>query len=366
MPVSSDSFVGADRTSPSLRPPDRSIRSATANGAGAAGSKSVEHSRHLEVSDRKVTLNESVTPPWTRGRMPTSKNPLPGPGGTCINVRGIPHVLQAPDDDTQLQTALATLMTKDLPHLFGTAVESSINYVLDGPRTGRFDLNAPEVDSDERRTVGTKLQYHLLDALELPKLRSPDTEIAGVPVDIKATVGGNWSIPREAQCELCILVQINAARNTHRSWLMRTHREWLHAGKGNGDQKRGVIAGARQAYAVPLYDTAKLAVNPLRLLDPAGAAAVFQPKAGMGVRLKELFSRLSGVIFPRDVIQTVGFGLDDPLRRAREAKPAVEAMGFEVLVGTWVQDRARADQLGVMLPKSAWIAFPTNVTTSQP
>ncbi|MBW6438294.1 hypothetical protein KZ829_31660 [Actinoplanes hulinensis] len=285
---------------------------------------------------------------------------LPGPGNSCTNVRGTTHIIQHPGADADLRKVLADLRQQtSLAELFGGAVQSSIDYVLDGARTGRFDLRSPLVDSDERRTVGTKLQYHLLDALGLPKLRSPDTVIAGVPVDIKGTVGSNWSIPREAQCELCILVQIDAKADTHAAWLMRTHRAWLYNGQGNGDQKRGVVMDALKHYAVPLYPQAALDRNPLRLLDSKGLIAVFNPDAGLVNRLTELFTRLPNVIFRRQVIETVGFQLDDPLRRARQAKERVKEAGFDLLVETWVRDREQAEALGIELPQGAWVAVPS-------
>ncbi|WP_213010852.1 NaeI family type II restriction endonuclease [Paractinoplanes toevensis] len=267
--------------------------------------------------------------------------------------------MEHPAGDDELRRVLAVIRRQNtLPALFGAAVQSSVDYVLDGARTGRFDLASPRVDSDERRTVGTKLQYHLLDALGLPKLRGPDTVIAGVPVDIKGTVGENWSIPREGQCELCILVKIDVRRDTHSAWLMRTHRAWLHGGQGNRDQKRGVIAEALRLYAVSLYPEAPLMRNPLRLLDDEGLAAVFDPNAGLVTRLTELFTRLPNVVFPRHVIETVGFQRDDPLRRARQAKERVRACGLDLLVETWVEDRDRATRLGFQLPKGGWVAVP--------
>lgn len=283
----------------------------------------------------------------------------PGPGQPCTNVKGSAHVIELPGADRELRKALAALRQQTgLATLFGDAIQSSIDYVLDGARTGRFDLASPLVDSDERRTVGTKLQYHLLDALGLPKLRSPDTVIDDVPVDIKGTIGNNWSIPREAQCEICILVKIDVTRDTHSAWLMRTHRVWLHGGQGNGDQKRGIAADALKKYAVSLYPEAPLARNPLRLLDAEGVAAVFDPNDGLVTRLTALFTRLPGIVFPRTVIETVGFRLDDPLRRARQAKERVREAGLELLVEKWPAERNLAASLGIDLPKGGWVAVP--------
>ncbi|WP_433315670.1 hypothetical protein [Micromonospora chersina] len=72
--------------------------------------------------------------------------------------------------------------------------------MLDGARTYRFDLRDERVDSDERRAIGTKLQYHVLENLGSPKLRHPDTGIAGIGVEIKGTIASHWTIPKEGQC----------------------------------------------------------------------------------------------------------------------------------------------------------------------
>src|SRR5690606_8215888 len=86
------------------------------------------------------------------------------------------------------------------------AVNEAIEYVLDGARTWRFDLDSPDVDSDERASLGTKLQYRVLDALDLKKLPPLDTKILGIPVELKGTVRSNWMIPREGQCQICLLI----------------------------------------------------------------------------------------------------------------------------------------------------------------
>src|SRR5690606_35632894 len=96
--------------------------------------------------------------------------PLSVRGDLCFaDTSTTPHVIESPDDDADLMVVYAWLRSHDLRRLFTRAVISTIDYVLDGARTGRFDIQAPEVDSDERRTVGTKLQYHVLEALDLVK-----------------------------------------------------------------------------------------------------------------------------------------------------------------------------------------------------
>lgn len=251
----------------------------------------------------------------------------------------------------------AWLLAQPLAPLLTDAVHDSIQYVLDGARTGRFDLDDPEVDTDERSTVGTKMQYRIINALNLVKARPLDTHIQDVPVDIKGTVAANWSIPREAQCELCLLVKVEAKQDRFRAYLMRTHRVWLNGGQGNGDRKRGVRTEPLNKYAIPLLAWTPLPRNPLKSLTDAQRLVVFSPYAGQVSRLTSLFGYLPNVVIPRHVILTVGANREDPLRRARQAKDAVlQQHGLRLLCGKWPNERAEAARLGFDLGTSSWVA----------
>lgn len=284
--------------------------------------------------------------------------PIAVPGDPCISDRsGVPHVIGDPAQDVDLQTVHAWLLAKPLDRILTKAVDEAVAYVLDGARTWRFDLDSPEVDSDERATVGTKLQYRLLAGLKLVKLPPLDTVIKGIPVEIKGTVRDNWMIPREGQCEICILVQVDSANQQHRAWLMRTHRAWLNDG-GNGDRKRTIRAAAYRAYALPLIAWTPLPLNPLRLLTPAQVATVFDLRRGQEQRLTDMFGILPNTVIPRSAILTVCANRDDPMRRAREIKKIVLARhGLKLLCGKWTADIAEAKKYGYDITGRAWIAL---------
>ncbi len=250
------------------------------------------------------------------------------------------------------------LAARSLDEHLTAAVDDAVKYVLDGSRTGRFDLAGPEVDSDERSSVGTKLQYRILHELGLRKQPPLDTVIRGIPVELKATIGRNWMIPTEGQCQITLLTQVDIRASRHRAFLMRTHRIWLNNG-ANKDGKRTVAASALESFAVPLLDWTLLPPEPLRLLSPDQVQAVFSPRTGQTRRLVSLFLFLPSTVIPRSSIETVCFGNKDPLRRAREAKRAALEYGLEVLVGTWREDQVRAARLGFDLSGEAWVAVPS-------
>lgn len=284
--------------------------------------------------------------------------PLAKPGDECISDRvGVAHEIAHPDDDSEVQQVLAWLRSTAVEQLMTGAVVEAIEYVLDGARTFRFDLDSPDVDSDERRTVGVKLQYRILEAFGLPKEKPLDTTIAGIPVELKATIGGNWAIPREGQCEICLLTQVDSKNDRFRVFLMRTHRRWLNEGK-NQDSKRTIRTEARDEYGIPVLDWTPLPRNPLKDLSPEQLEVVFAARVGIKRRVTALFGYLPEVVIPRVAIETVAAMAKDPLRRARQAKPDVFFNhDLVVLMGTWTPQRELAEKHGFDLSGDAWVAI---------
>lgn len=289
--------------------------------------------------------------------MSPKKSLLP-PGSECKSDRAdVNHVVEDPLLDTDLQTVHAWLSSQPLERLLTGAVNDAVEYVLDGARTWRFDLDSPDVDSDERASVGTKLQYRVLAALDLIKEPPLDTKILDIAVELKGTVRTNWMIPREGQCEICLLIQVNSKHNRHRSFLMRTHRLWLNDG-GNQDKKRTIMADAIRSYALPVLPWTALPPNPLKLLTPEQVAVVFNLKNGIKRRITALFGFLPEVVIPRIAIETVGANAKDAARRARQAKPDVYSEhGFVVLMGTWTPQRELAARHGFDISGDAWVAI---------
>ncbi|MFD3325740.1 NaeI family type II restriction endonuclease [Streptomyces sp. NPDC058701] len=285
---------------------------------------------------------------------------LQEPGEVCTGTGTGEHSLRTPAEDSELQKVLGWLARHDVAGLYTGAIANAIDYVLDGARTGRYDLRSPEVHPGEKASVGAKLEYEVLRSFSLPKAPPLDTLIAGVPVDIKATVGANWAIPSEAHCHLCICTQIQLGRSRHRSWLVRAHRSWLYRGAGNRDGKRGLAVRAWDQWSVPLYDWTPLPVNPLTLLSPEQASRVLAPKPGQEERLTLMFRYLEGRIIPRSVISTVGAGRHDPLRRARGVRERLAQDGLTLLCGKFPEQRDAAAAHAITLGPEDWIALRTD------
>ncbi|MBX9425023.1 NaeI family type II restriction endonuclease [Streptomyces lateritius] len=275
---------------------------------------------------------------------------LQEPGDFCTNTDTSEHLLLTPADDPQMRSVLSWLGELPVARVYTESIRASIDYVLDGGRTGRFDLLSPEVHPGERASVGAKLEFEILRNLRLPKTKPLDTAIAGVPVDIKATVGSNWAIPGEAHCQLCLCTQIQLKKNRHRTWLVRAHRSWLYRGKGNHDGKRGLAVHAREHWSVPLYDWTPLPVNPLKYLSEEVAQQVLADQPGQVQRLLTMFRALEGKVIPRNTLLTVARS-HDPMRRVRDVKRAAAAEGLTLLCG-----RDAMAARGISLQPGEWIA----------
>lgn len=288
------------------------------------------------------------------------------PGSICtpdLRKRDLrpPHVIEAPQDDAELQDVHAWLTARelDITTRLRTAVDDAIRYVLDSSRTRRFYLMAPEVDGDERSTVGTKLQYYVVDELELIKQPPLDTVIAGVAVEIKTTTRDAVMVPPEGQCEVTLMIQVDARRHQFRVLLMRTHRAWLGGGEhpGQRDSKRTPYAEAVRSHALPVVPWADLTPEPLRLLTPEQVDEVFDMHLGVRERATALFRYLPEVVIPRRSLEVVGAGRADFMKRMREAKPFVwHRHRLHVLVGTWKADRDLGSRVGFDLSGEAWVS----------
>jgi hypothetical protein len=275
--------------------------------------------------------------------------------------QGIGHTILKADEDADLLAVFSWLHTTERRLALAEAVDSAVKYVLDGQRTRRFSLDAHDVDRDERASVGTKLQYHIIEGLGLKKAPPLDTHIDSIAVEIKGTVGESWMIPKEGQCQVTLMIKIDSAKQRFCCHLMRTHFAWLNA--PNQDGKRTPRAEAVKQHAFVVLPWTSLPDEPLRRLSPAELDLVFSATLGLRTRYKHLFAALPGVVVPRGSMLVVGARSEDPLRRARESRWDLFEMGLDLLVGTWPEQRAAALSVGLDLGTSSWAAVPVGTRT---
>lgn len=229
---------------------------------------------------------------------------------------------------------------------FPLLVRDAIDFVLDPVRTAR--TRVIELDNVEKTFIGLKLEHFVRDMLDAPKgLR--DLKIAGLDVDIKNTIGNNWSIPQEtySNSEPCLLMAVNDSRYTCSLGLIIAKLDYLHGGAGNRDTKRGVsqhgfknILWLVQEQPFPGSRFAGLDMDRFRELrkirDGNSRAAQFW-RENIGRRVH------------RSVMQSLLFDQYDYMKRLRANGGAPDTLRYEgiaILVGTFLKARNMAARLG--------------------
>ncbi|MEV3934377.1 NaeI family type II restriction endonuclease [Glycomyces sp. NPDC049804] len=239
----------------------------------------------------------------------------------------------------------------DFEARFGQAVRRSLNEVLDGARTGRYDTN--DLEKTEKTYVGTKVEIVVRATFELTKSRPMDYLIAGRQVDAKFSFfEWGWSVPVEAMDHLCLVLYANDHASLFRVGLIRINSEVL-TNSGNRDGKRGISARGRRKIHWLVADGA-LPENLLLQLTPEERSPILAPDSGQK-RVNELFRRVQGVLINRDSVEPVA-QQTDIAKRVRDSRLQLAHEGIVVL-GHQAAHPGIARALGIPVPKKGeWIS----------
>lgn len=229
---------------------------------------------------------------------------------------------------------------------FPELVRDAVDFVLDPVRTARTRLH--ELDNVEKTFIGLKLEHFLRDMLDVPKgLR--DLVINGMDVDIKNTVGENWSIPQETyrNSEPCLLMAVDEKAHHCFLGLILAKPEYLHGGKGNRDTKKGISAeGFANIFwlvnGVSFRQSRFITLNMDRFRE-------LRKTLTGNERAAQFFRENLRTVIHRDVIQALLFDQYDYMKRIRANGGAPDRLRHEkiaILVGTYRAEREVAAQLG--------------------
>jgi hypothetical protein len=229
---------------------------------------------------------------------------------------------------------------KGLSVEFPPLVRGMIDELVDTPRTGRLSLD--ELEKTEKTYLGTKVEIIVRDFLGVPKGIHLDLLIDGVEVDVKNTIGKNWSIPREAINQICILIAVNESSNKCYFGLIRARREYLTDGQ-NQDLKHTISSDGKrnimwllhnQSYPANFW--AQFGKHELLLFHDVANASPNE-------RLARLFRRYQRKTVPRSAIEDVARQLDS-LKRVRTnggARSLLKREGIAVLSGNYNKEVRR-------------------------
>ena len=193
---------------------------------------------------------------------------------------------------------------------FPAMLRECIDDVIMTPKTGRRSYD--ELEKTEKTYIGTRVEIELRAMLNLPKGKL-DTEILGVDVDIKNTMGSNWMIPTEAIDKPCILVAADEANATCFLGLIVARPEYLTLGQ-NKDSKKSVSA---HGFANILWLLCRWPYpeNFWRTVTTDTVQRIFEGKTG-NTRMAALFEQVQDRPINRDVVEAVA-QQQDFMRRIR-------------------------------------------------
>nr|WP_246422223.1 NaeI family type II restriction endonuclease [Nocardiopsis mwathae] len=224
----------------------------------------------------------------------------------------------------------------DLESRFAEVFRQAIDEVLDGQRTGRFDIHdRARVAKTELTYLGTKVEIVCQDMFELPRGKSMDYLVCEQEVDAKFSIGASTgqSIPREAVGRICLLMHARDDRGRFSVGLLRTTEDRLNPGK-NSDGKRSIKSESRRHIRWLVRD-GDLPENFLMRLSAAERHEIFDrldargnPPSGQE-RVNRLFRIVQGRVVDRQTVLTVAKQSDAP-KRVRDARIALRDEGIMI------------------------------------
>jgi len=225
---------------------------------------------------------------------------------------------------------------------FGRMIRDVFDAVIDTPHSNWFMFR--EIEKTEKTYIGTKVEIRLRHLLQAVRGKRLDLLIDGVEVDVKNTIGTQWSIPPEAIGHPCILIRLNEPSALCSFGLLVIRDHVLN--KGRNRDKKGGISLEGLARTRWVLRNAPYPPNFWERLDPEIQSAIRLPRAG-AARLAALFRLVQRTPIPRSVIESLG-QQKDSLKRLRKNGGARDSLGREGIILLWGRnDRELIRRLGL-------------------
>ncbi|MFE5545669.1 NaeI family type II restriction endonuclease [Streptomyces sp. NPDC056534] len=265
------------------------------------------------------------------------------------------------DDDSEMASVQQYWLTVDPGgKRFGRVLRDTIDQLLDGEHTGRFDWN--ELYKTEKTHAGTLIEINLLREFELESGVDLDYLIQGIEVDCKfSQTPYGWMIPPEALDEICLVVWADDWQKKWSAGLLRANRAKLTTSgkvtkKGNRDGKFRLTKQDRNL-VYWLWRDQPLEENLLLHLDKDTQAAILAAGAGSKrspgqAKVNELFRRVQKRRVNRTVVRTLA-QQKDYMKRVRYNGGAREKLRDEgiLICGDYPNHQIVAETLGLPIPQ---------------
>lgn len=264
-------------------------------------------------------------------------------------------------DDPELMLVQQHLLSLD-PNgeCFARILRDTIDQLLDGEHTGRFDWN--ELHKTEKTHAGTLVEINLLREFGFESGADLDYLIEGIEVDCKFSQKlYGWMIPPEALDEICLVVWADDHQGLWSAGLLRANRAKLTTSgtitkKGNRD---GKFRLTKQHHSLVnwLWHKAPLEENLLLHIDKETQQAILNAgsdsKRSPGqAKVTELFRRVQRRRVNRTVVRTLA-QQKDYMKRVRGnggARDKLRDAGI-LICGDYPNHQAVAEQLGLPVPQ---------------
>ena len=237
---------------------------------------------------------------------------------------------------------------------FPKMIRKALDEVIDTPRTGRLTID--QIEKTEKTYIGTKVEILFRNMIGFPK-GILDLNVDGVDVDIKNTVGKNWTLPPEVVNKACILISSDEAKALCNLGLVVVRAEYLSHGQ-NRDGKRS-LTKENFKHIHWIFKDLPYQPNFWRDIDAARVKRIFRPRGGTD-RLVQMLREIQSVPIHRDIV--IGIAQqDDPMKRLRKnggARDKLAEDGIVVLSGTY--DKNLIERLDLpFCTRSEFISYQT-------
>ncbi|MEU9563773.1 NaeI family type II restriction endonuclease [Streptomyces sp. NPDC048161] len=264
-------------------------------------------------------------------------------------------------DDAEMATVRKYLLREDpTGERFATVLRDTIDQLLDGEHTGRFDWN--DLHKTEKTHAGTLIEINLLREFNFASGHDMDYLISGIEVDCKFSQRNyQWMIPPEALGEICLVVWADDHKSKWSAGLLRADREKLTTSgkitkKGNRDGKFR-LTKEHHSLVQWIWEDKELEENLLLHIDPerldfiltAGSSSRRSPGQA---KVSELFRRVQHRRINRTVVRTLA-QQKDYMKRVRYnggSRGALQKEGI-LIFGDYPNHQTAAEQLGLPVPQ---------------
>lgn len=267
--------------------------------------------------------------------------------------------------DPQLIAVRDHLLRKDPSgDRFAKVLRRTIDQLLDGENTGRFDW--ADLHKTEKTHAGTLVEINILREFEFSSGDDLDYLIDGIEVDCKFSQKEyGWMIPPEALGEICLVVWADDRQGRWSAGLLRANRQKLTTSgnitkRGNRDGKFR-LTKQHHTMVTWLWHHMPLKENLLLHLDTFRKSAILAQPSGQK-KVNELFRRVIGRRIDRNAVRTLAKQYDymarvrDDQQKTR-ARPVLRDEGI-IITGDATSHRSVAAALGGPVPeKGEFVSF---------